>query len=200
MIGIIDYGAGNLHSVDKAVRKLGFQTKLLTNPEDFTGINKIIFPGVGNAKKTMEIIRASKIDTKIIQSIAAGTPFLGICLGMQLLLEFSEENNADCLSIFEGKVLPFKRDVKVPHMGWNEVQQQINHPIFKSIPDKADFYFVHSFYVNPSNNKDAIGTTDYGQEFCSVIAKDNVVGVQFHPEKSADAGLTLLQNFCGNSF
>lgn len=198
MIGIIDYGAGNLHSVEKAVIKLDFPTKIIAEPTDFTGIDKIIFPGVGNAGKTMEMIRFHGLDDKITEAIKAGIPFLGICLGMQLLMEYSKENDADCLSIFEGAVYPFQKSIKVPHMGWNEVHQKRQHPIFRNIPNKSDFYFVHSFYVKPNDESDAIGITDYGQDFCSVIAKDNVIGVQFHPEKSAEAGLTILENFCGN--
>ncbi|MFS0645601.1 imidazole glycerol phosphate synthase subunit HisH [Siminovitchia sp. 179-K 8D1 HS] len=199
MIGIIDYGAGNLHSVEKAVKKLGFPTKVMAAPRDFTGIDKMIFPGVGSAGKAMEYIRRHGLDHKIKEAIKAGIPFLGICLGMQLLMEYSKENDTDCLSIFDGAVCPFQNNrVKVPHMGWNEVHQKIKHPIFRNIPDAFDFYFVHSFYVQPNHETDTIGITEYGEDFCSVIAKDNVIGVQFHPEKSAEAGLAILENFCAN--
>ena len=198
MIGIIDYGAGNLYSVEKAVKLLNFPTKIIAEPRDFIGIDKIIFPGVGSAGKTMEIIRAHGLDHKIKEAIKEGIPFLGICLGMQLLMEYSKENDTYCLSIFEGAVHPFQNSVKVPHMGWNEVHQKSKHPIFKNIPDTSDFYFVHSFYVQPKNETDTFGTTNYGQNFCSVIGKDNVIGVQFHPEKSAEAGLAIIENFCGN--
>ncbi|MCJ7842061.1 imidazole glycerol phosphate synthase subunit HisH [Lederbergia sp. NSJ-179] len=195
MIGIIDYEAGNLYSVEKAVKKLGYQTKLIREASEFTGIDKIIFPGVGNAKQAMKMIRLKELNQPIQKSIDNDIPFLGICLGMQLLMEFSKENDTDCLSIFPGKVLPFQKKVKVPHMGWNEVQQVGTHPIFQKIPDRTDFYFVHSFYVSPAQESDKIGITDYGADFCSVIGKDHVIGVQFHPEKSAEAGLTVLQNF-----
>ncbi|PWA13137.1 imidazole glycerol phosphate synthase subunit HisH [Pueribacillus theae] len=183
MIGIIDYGAGNLHSIEKAIKKLGFTTKIMSKPDEFHGINKIIFPGVGNAGKTMQIIKKLGMDKQIKKCITEGVPFLGICLGMQLLLEFSKENETDCLSIFEGTVIPFHQGVKVPHMGWNEVQQIMKHPIYKGIPDRCDFYFVHSFYVQPLHESDVIGLTNYSHDFCSVIARDNVIGVQFHPEK-----------------
>lgn len=197
MIGIIDYGAGNLHSVEKAVKKLGFNTKILNKPNEFKGMKKIIFPGVGNAGKAMQIIREKGLDKEIIHYIHEGTPLLGICLGMQLLMEYSKENVTECLSIFEGGVLPFNQEVKAPHMGWNNVHQKMKHALFNGIPDNADYYFVHSYFVSPKKDTDVIGATEYGQDFCSVIAKDNVLGVQFHPEKSAEAGLVLLENFCG---
>lgn len=209
MIGIIDYGAGNLHSVQKAIATLGFTSQIISRPDEFIGVGKIIFPGVGNAGKTMQILRQQKLEASIRERIAAGVPFLGICLGMQLLLEYSKEtdadstgshstttSNTDCLSVFDGEVLPFTSEVKVPHMGWNEVQQIHPHPIFDEIPDRSDFYFVHSYYVQPRQLSNAIGLTRYGHDFCSVIARDHVVGVQFHPEKSGKNGLTLLHNFC----
>lgn len=198
MIGIIDYGAGNLHSVEKAVKRLGYPAKLLSRPQDFRGVDKVIFPGVGNARKTMEILREKELAPAIVQSIQSDMPFLGICLGMQLLMEYSKENDADGLSVFDGGVLPFKREVKVPHMGWNGVTQRNGHPLFLNIPDGTDFYFVHSYYVEPVQESAKTGTTHYGHDFCSVISKDHVAGVQFHPEKSAEAGLTLIENFCRN--
>ncbi|MBO0992913.1 imidazole glycerol phosphate synthase subunit HisH [Bacillus sp. SD088] len=196
MIGIIDYGAGNLHSVEKAIKKLGYQTRLISEASEFRGVDKLIFPGVGNAKQAMKIIQLKGLHQPIQASIDNDIPFLGICLGMQLLMEYSKENKTECLSVFPGDVLPFQKKVKVPHMGWNEVYQVKQHPIFRQIPDRTDFYFVHSFFVSPARETDKIGTTDYGHNFCSIIGKDHVVGVQFHPEKSAEAGLTLLQNFC----
>lgn len=196
MIGIIDYGAGNLHSVEKAVKAIGWSTKLIARPEDCCGVNKLIFPGVGNARKTMELLDRKGLSKQIKQAIQEGIPFLGICLGMQLLMEFSEEDHTHGLGIFEGRVRMFQAEVKAPHMGWNEVHHNGEHPIFEGIPDKTDFYFVHSYYVEPNHFSNSIGVTHHGNSFCSVIANKQVMGVQFHPEKSAEAGLCLLQNFC----
>ncbi|TNJ57729.1 imidazole glycerol phosphate synthase subunit HisH [Paenibacillus hemerocallicola] len=139
MIGIIYYGAGNLHSVEKAVRKLGFRAKIVTNANEAAGVRKIIFPGVGNAGNTMQTIRDNGLDVPIKRFIEEGMPFLGICLGMQLLLEFSHENDAECLAVLEGEVKPFERPVKVPHMSWNQVVQSIAHPIYSGIPVERIF-------------------------------------------------------------
>lgn len=196
MIGMIDYGAGNLHSVEKAVKRLGYNVKIITNASEFHGFDKIIFPGVGNARKTMEILNEKGLSHAIQSQIKQGTPFFGICLGMQLLLQFSAENTTPCLEVLQGTVEPFETSLIVPHMGWNEVIQEQEHFIFKDVADQTDFYFVHSYYVKPTYRKEAIGTTVYGSPFTSIIAKDTVIGVQFHPEKSGEQGLQILQNFC----
>lgn len=196
MIGIIDYGAGNMHSVEKAVRRLGFRTKLVTGEREAVGVNKLIFPGVGHAGATMQTIRRSGLDGAIRRSIGEGMPFLGICLGMQLLLTFSREGDAECLDLLPGEARPFETAHKVPHIGWNEVEQTMAHPIYAGIPDRTDFYFVHSYYASPRDSSHVAGVTRYGREFCSAVAGDAWIGVQFHPEKSGEAGLLLLHNFC----
>ncbi|TNJ64368.1 imidazole glycerol phosphate synthase subunit HisH [Paenibacillus hemerocallicola] len=196
MIGIIDYGAGNLFSVQKSIEKLGKQAKIVSYPEDFTQIDKVILPGVGNAKRTMDILDHRGL-SRAINEIVKEIPFLGICLGMQLLLDYSKENDATCLGIVSGGVVPFDQSLRVPHMGWNEVKQEKKHRIFDGIPDKSNFYFVHSYRVFTNDSEHTIGTTIYDGSFSSVIAKeDHIIGVQFHPEKSGETGLLLLENFC----
>ncbi|ALC85783.1 hypothetical protein AM499_08080 [Bacillus sp. FJAT-22090] len=198
MIGIIDYGAGNLHSVMKAIARLEYDTKLITKPSDHDeSITKLILPGVGNAKVAMEILNESGLSDYLKSEVAKGTPLLGICLGMQLLLESSEEGNVPCLGLLKGTVPEFKVDAeKIPHMGWNQVKDVQQHFLFNNIPDNTDFYFVHSFFANPLEEKDVLGTTNYGIDFASVIGNEQVMGVQFHPEKSGKFGIQLLDNYC----
>ncbi|PZE21589.1 imidazole glycerol phosphate synthase subunit HisH [Paenibacillus xerothermodurans] len=196
MIGIIDYGAGNLHSVVKAVNRFGVKTKIISELSEFIGIDKIIFPGVGNAKKTMELLNNIGFSISIKDYINSKVPFLGICLGMQLLLDYSDEGDTGCLGVIKGNVSPFNQNLKVPHMGWNQVKQAVTHPVFRGIPDNSDFYFIHCFYVTTQETSQAVGYTQYGREFASVIAKENVIGVQFHPEKSGEIGIALLENYC----
>ena len=198
MIGIIDYGAGNLHSVLKAIDRLGYQTKLITKPSDHDElITKLILPGVGNAKVAMNVLNKSGLSDYLRERVSEGIPLLGICLGMQLLLETSEEGSIACLEFLKGTVPAFKENVeKIPHMGWNQVNDVQQHFLFNDIPDHTDFYFVHSFYANPVEQHEVLGVTDYGFEFASVIGNEQVMGVQFHPEKSGQFGIQLLDNFC----
>ncbi|TQR09057.1 imidazole glycerol phosphate synthase subunit HisH [Psychrobacillus soli] len=198
MIGIIDYGAGNLHSVLKAIDRLDYKTKLITKPSDHDdAITKLILPGVGNAKVAMDVLNETGLAIYIKEQVANGTPLLGICLGMQLLLETSEEGNVECLGLIKGTVPEFKEMVKkVPHMGWNQVMDVQNHFLFHQIPQNTDFYFVHSFFANPTDEKDILGITNYGFAFASVIGNEQVMGVQFHPEKSGKYGIQLLENYC----
>ncbi|QCT01400.1 putative glutamine amidotransferase class-I [Paenibacillus algicola] len=197
-IGIIDYGAGNLHSVSNALKYLGYNIKFITAESDFTGFDKLIFPGVGNARKTMELLNNSGMEKLIICEINKGIPLLGICLGMQLLLDYSEEGGTDSLGVIEGHTERFRDNIKVPHIGWNQVEAE-SHYIFKGIPNKTYYYFVHSYFASTINPKETVGVTEYGNvRYSSVISKDNVVGVQFHPEKSGECGLLLLNNFCGS--
>lgn len=198
MIGIIDYGAGNLHSVLKAIARLGHETKLITKPSDHdVSITKLILPGVGNAKVAMDVLNETGLSCYIKAQVGKGTPILGICLGMQLLLETSDEGNATGLGLIKGTVPMFNETIeKVPHMGWNQVKDVQNHFLFHNIPPNSDFYFVHSFYAKPKENKDILGVTNYGFDFACVIGNEQVMGVQFHPEKSGKHGIQLLDNYC----
>ena len=198
MIGIIDYGAGNLHSVLKAIKQLGYETKLITKSSDHTDeITKLILPGVGNAKVAMDVLDRSGLSDYLKERVSDGIPLLGICLGMQLLLEKSEEGNVDCLGFLKGSVPEFTEESeKIPHMGWNQVIDVQNHFLFENIPDETDFYFVHSYFANPENQEDILGETNYGINFASVIGNSQVMGVQFHPEKSGKYGIQLLDNYC----
>ena len=198
MIGIIDYGAGNLHSVVKAITRLGYQIKLITKPSEHDDeIEKLILPGVGNAKVAMDVLNDTGLSDYLRAEVNKGTPLLGICLGMQLLLETSEEGNVPCLGFLPGTVPLFGEEAeKVPHMGWNQVQDVQKHFLFQDIPDNADFYFVHSYYAQPSIEDHIIGVTNYGPDFACAIGNSQVMGVQFHPEKSGKHGIQLLDNYC----
>lgn len=198
MIGIIDYGAGNLHSVLKAIKQLGYETKLITKASDHIDeITKLILPGVGNAKVAMDVLDRSGLSDYLKERVSDGIPLLGICLGMQLLLEKSEEGNVDCLGFLKGSVPEFTDESeKIPHMGWNQVTGVQNHFLFEHIPEETDFYFVHSYFAMPENREDILGETNYGINFASVIGNSQVMGVQFHPEKSGKYGIQLLDNYC----
>lgn len=192
MIQIIDYGAGNIKSVQNALKQLGINSKIISSAKELRNDSKIIFPGVGAAESAMIELKERGF-TEIIPQIKS--PFLGICLGMQLLMDFSEENNTECLGIIKGKVFKFPKIVKIPQIGWNKVmQEKRKNPLFKNIPYQSYFYFVNSYYAD--SDSDSIGTTDYGINFASAINKNNFYGVQFHPEKSGEIGLKLLNNFC----
>ena len=196
MITIIDYGAGNLRSVAKAVAKLGYQGEVTSDPEKILDADVVILPGVGAAGDTMDSLRNLGMVKPIKRVIAEGRPFLGICLGMQVLLTTTEESGGyDCLDLISGVVRLLPSSLKVPQMGWNQVRQKMAHPIFDGIPDGANFYFVHSYYVDPADSSIVAGETDYGFNFCSMIVKRNLVATQFHPEKSGEWGLRLLGNF-----
>lgn len=196
MIAVIDYGAGNLRSVANALIKLGCQPKVTNEPSDVLNATAVIFPGVGAAADTMHHLREYGLDDAIQQVIHRGQPFFAICLGMQVLLSVSEEDGLNkCLGVIPGTVRRLPPGLKVPHMGWNQVKQVIEHPIFDGIPDEANFYFVHSYYADPDDTVVVAGTTEYGVSLCSVIARDNVIATQFHPEKSGESGLKMYDNF-----
>jgi glutamine amidotransferase len=203
MIGIIDYRAGNLTSVARALSFLGEEYRITDDPGMLAGASHIIFPGVGAAGEAMRNLRRMKLDYRIRKWIGDGVPLLGICLGTQVIFDYSEENDTACLGIVPGTVKRFpeligedSRPLKVPHMGWNGVNFTKKHPVFKEIPADAEFYFVHSYYPNPSDEEWIIGQTEYGILFCSAVARRNLVAVQFHPEKSGRPGLKILANFC----
>ncbi len=195
-IAIIDYGAGNLSSVCKALRKLGEDPIITSDPSTVKSAGIIVLPGVGSAGDAMAGLGKLGLIDAIKESIHRGIPFLGICLGLQVLLDFSEESSGQpCLAVVPGRVRKLGTSLKVPHIGWNQVRQKVQHPLFRGIPDLSNFYFVHSYYPEPEEQADVAGTTEYGLEFCSMIARENLVATQFHPEKSGRWGLEMMKNF-----
>lgn len=199
MTVVVDYKAGNLASVKLALDALGADCTITGDPATVSRASRIIFPGVGAAASAMETLRKTGLDEALKSVAAKGVPFLGICLGTQILFEHSEEDGGvDMLGILPGRVVKFAfadKTVKIPEIGWNQVVAG-PHPLFKGLPQNTDFYFVHSYYVKAANDADVIGRTDYaGLVFASAVARGNVAAVQFHPEKSGRSGLTLLKNF-----
>ena len=197
MIAIIDYGMGNLQSVKKALEFLGFETKITSSKGDILDASHVILPGVGAFADAVFNLNKKDLITPIQKSIVSGKPFLGICLGMQLLFDYSlEYGRTEGLSIVSGGVEPFSlKDKKVPHMGWNSLKVYDNPIIPKE--ENIYVYFVHSYHAVNVPSKNVIATTEYGYEFVSAVSKDNVFGLQFHPEKSADIGLNMLKRFGG---
>jgi len=196
MITIIDYGAGNLHSVTNAVKRLGYEAKVSSNPDEVIKAEAVILPGVGAAADTMANLEEKGLIDPLRQIIAAGLPFFGICLGLQVLLTKTEEGGGHkCLDIIPGTVRRLPPGMKSPHMGWNQVRQLKAHPLFDGIPDKAYFYFVHSYYADPEDRAIIAGETEYNLSLCSVLIKDNLIATQFHPEKSGELGLRMYDNF-----
>ena len=196
MIGIIDYGLGNLTSVKNALDKLEIPSFISDNPAKLKKSKGLILPGVGAAGAGMKNLKAKDLDQFLIEEIKTGKPFLGTCLGMQLLFEFSEEGDTRCLGVLKGKVKKFQNNLKIPEMGWNNVE--ITNPkskILNGIENKSYFYFVNSFYCLPDEKDIIAGATDYDITFASVIEKDNIFATQFHSEKSGETGLQLLKNF-----
>jgi glutamine amidotransferase len=196
-IAVIDYGMGNLHSVSKALIKVSPTDRILVTSEtnEIEKANKIVLPGVGAIKECMEALRKDNLHEVVIRNIVE-KPTLAICVGMQMLLESSEENGGiKGLNLIDGKVKKIlnSETVKVPHMGWNQVSQKTNHYMWTNIPDKSFFYFVHSYACHSS--LDAIGLTSHGSEFISAVCRKNIFAVQFHPEKSQKVGLQLYKNF-----
>ena len=204
-IAIVDYGMSNLHSVTSALKAVATEQQIIEvcqTPEAIDEADRVVFPGQGAAADCMQQINACHLNSAI-KKAAAEKPFLGICMGMQVLLEHSEENGGpDCLAIIKGSVNRFSDNMvsagdrlKVPHMGWNQIKQNIDHPLWAGIAQDSYFYFVHSYYVSLTAPEKIAGSSDYGVEFTSVLAQDNVFAMQCHPEKSADNGLQLLTNF-----
>ena len=196
MIAIIDYGAGNLRSVANAIAKLGYQPKVTGNPGDVLSAAAVILPGVGAAADTMHNLDRSGMSQAVRQLVTDGRPLFAVCVGMQVLFTETEEGGRHmCLGIIPGIVRRLPPGLKIPHMGWNQVNRKENHLLFDSIPDGANFYFVHSYYAAPEDLSVTAGTTEYGVSFCSVVIRDNVVATQFHPEKSGEHGLRMYDNF-----
>lgn len=196
MIAIINYRAGNLRSVERALSHLGLACSITSDPMVIREAERVIFPGVGAAGKAMETIRELGLDAVIHEVVDAGKPFMGICLGTQIILDTSEEDRASCLGLIRGTVRRFPDSgEKIPHMGWNNLGRRVDHPIFEGVDRAAQFYFVHSYYPDPERQEDVAAWTTYGIDFASVIARGNVFATQFHPEKSGSQGLMVLKNF-----
>ena len=195
-VAVIDYDAGNLLSVTKALALVGAEPYLASDADSLLAADAVVLPGVGAAGDSMRALRERDLLDPIRQSVAAGRAFLGVCLGLQLLFDGSDENGGiECLGLLRGGCHRFPGSVKVPHMGWNEVRFRSDHPIAEGIRAGSQFYFVHSYYVDPNDANIVVGETDYGLTFPSVVADGNIIGVQFHPEKSADNGIQLYRNF-----
>ncbi len=196
MIAIIDYGMGNLRSVEKGFLKVGVDARVVTEPKAVIDAKAVVLPGVGAFKDCMKNLGQMSLLESVVNSIRKGKPYLGICLGLQILFTESEEFGVyKGLDILKGKVIKFQTNLKVPHMGWNNVRILRKPPIFDGIKDESFFYFVHSYYVVPENSNVIATTTDYGVAFTSMIWKDNIFAAQFHPEKSQESGLKILKNF-----
>lgn len=210
MIAIIDYEAGNLTSVARALTHLGYENEITYSAEAILAAERVIFPGVGAAKATMETLKKRGINEVLANFYDTGKPMLGICIGIQILFEHSDEEDTECLGFLPGYVKKFgttdagakapHQTLKVPQIGWNEVYQTQAHPIFEGIPNPAHFYFVNSYYPVPEAQAVVIGQTTYGIEFCSAMAHNNLIATQFHLEKSGRVGLKMLNNFLKLSY
>jgi len=198
MIAIVDYGLGNLKSVKSALDRLGVEAVITSEAAAILGADGVIFPGVGAFQRAMENLGKLGLVEPLEQFAASGRPFLGICLGLQLLFgESSEHGRHEGLNVIPGKVVRFgAADLKVPHMGWNQVRQERSSPLFEGVPDESFFYFAHSYYAQPDEAGVVIGSTEYGVRFASAVQEGNVFATQFHPEKSGPTGLRMLGNFC----
>ncbi|HVB62550.1 MAG TPA: imidazole glycerol phosphate synthase subunit HisH [Ktedonobacteraceae bacterium] len=196
MIAIIDYGAGNIRSIAKALEYAGARVQVTDDPAVVMEAAAVTLPGVGSGGAAMARMTERGLDEAIREATAQGKPFLGICLGMQLLADHHAEGEVDGLRLFRGEVRRIPHGPKIPHMGWNQLRPLHEElPMFDGIPQDAYFYFAHSYYVEPQDQRGVAAVTDYGSPFCSVIVTDRVWGTQFHPEKSGAVGLRLLQNF-----
>ena len=204
MIAIIDYKAGNLRSVERALKKLGFDGRITLDRKEILAADRVVFPGVGAAGKAMADLRHLGLDGVLKQVFENGKPFLGICIGAQIILERSEEDRVYCLGLIPGEAKAFpvplmsgeNERLKIPHMGWNGLRLIKRHPVLSGIGPEDEFYFVHSYYLMPGLDTHVIGTTDYGIRFPSVIGNRNLIAMQFHLEKSGAPGLRILKNFC----
>jgi len=201
VIAVVDYGMGNLRSVENGLKAIGVEGKATSNPQDILSAKAVILPGVGAFKDCMANLKKFGLIDCVQKAAQSGKPFLGICLGLQLLFSESEEFGSHAgLDIIPGKVKKFEfpeedRDLKIPHMGWNRVKFQTQSSLFEGVPDNSYFYFVHSYYVDPEDKNVVAATANYGGDFVCGIRKDNVYAFQFHPEKSQKLGLALLKNF-----
>jgi imidazole glycerol-phosphate synthase subunit HisH len=200
MIAIVDYKAGNLTSVKRALDYLGIQGEITADPNVVLDAERIIFPGVGHAGTAMSVLRERGLDKALRQAFRKGTPILGTCVGAQIILSHSEEGNTECLGLIPGDCIRFRPSdtaLKIPHMGWNNVCFVKRHPVLQGIPDGAEFYFVHSYYLRPSDDGTVFATCEYEVIFPAVIGHRNLIATQFHSEKSGPVGLAILRNFAG---
>ena len=206
MITLVDYKAGNLTSVRRALDHLGIPCQITAVPELVRRADKIIFPGVGAAGAAMDVLRERGLDSALKDAFTTGTPILGICIGCQIILDSSEEDDTNCLGLLAGKTVKFRQPVgaeqcsaptalKIPHMGWNAVSVLKPHPLLSHLRSGDEFYFVHSFYPQPADPTQIYAVSEYGSEFPAAIGKDNLFAVQFHTEKSGMVGLNVLKNF-----
>ncbi len=204
MIAIIDYDAGNLTSVARAITYLGYDNGVTRDVQQILAAERIIFPGVGAAGSAMASLKQLEIDAALREAFQRGTPILGICLGTQIILEYSEENQTPCVGLVPGAVRAFSPDIrdangarlKIPQMGWNRISPQQEHPVLAGVKTSDEFYFVHGYYPDPSRPEHIVAKTAYGIDFASVIGYRNLIATQFHPEKSGRPGLAILDNFC----
>ena len=199
MIVIVDYRAGNLTSVLRAVRHLGHDAEITDDPERIRSAERVIFPGVGAAGETMENLNKLGLAEVLRRDVyAAGKPLLGICIGIQVIFEYSEENDTPCLGLLPGRVerFPAGGPLKIPQIGWNRVRRTRPHPLFAGVPDEAEFYFVNSYRPIPADEALVHAVTEYGVTFASVVGRDNLAASQFHLDKSGVIGLKMLDNFC----
>ena len=196
-IAIIDYGVGNLRSVEKAFAAMGCDAVVSSDDDVLRSAERLVLPGVGAFASCMKALRERGFDVLVHERAAAGTPLLGICVGMQMLFHVSDEfETTDGLGLLAGRVRKFQSDLIVPQVGWNRIHQKQQHALFEGVDDGSFCYFVHSFYCEPEITDLVVGETEYGVKYASVVARENVCGVQFHPEKSQDVGLRMLKNFC----
>jgi glutamine amidotransferase len=196
VIAIIDYNVGNLHNLKNALDFQGLPNAFVRRPEDLGGFDHMILPGVGAFKPAMDHLRQAELEAAVKERVTAGVPFLGVCVGMQLLFDWSEEDGQhEGLGLVKGHVARFTCSLKIPQIGWNQVAFQREDPLLEGLPDRSYFYFVHSYHAVLDDANHALGLTEYGDAFPAIVSRANVWGVQFHPEKSQNAGLRLLKNF-----
>ncbi len=196
MIVVVDYGAGNIHSVARALTRVGAQFEVTADRERVGRASALVLPGVGAALDTMRGLQAAGVDDPLVAAIARGVPYLGICMGYQVLFDYSEEDDGTaCLGVLAGRVVRFPDSLHVPHMGWNQVRQVGAPPLLDGVGQDANFYFVHSYYPQPDDAGMVAGTTEYGVTFASAVANNNLFATQFHPEKSGAPGLRVYANF-----
>jgi glutamine amidotransferase len=194
VIGVVDYGAGNLVSIEQALATVGAEVRFVGHADELDAVDALVVPGVGAAGPAMRRLSKARLVDPILRWIDAGRPYLGICLGLQLLFEASDEDGATTFGVLSGRTVTLEGAPTLPHIGWNQVTQRAGHPLFHGIEDDADFYFVHS-YAGSADAPLVIGDTTHGATFASAVARHNVLGVQFHPERSGVDGLRLLRNF-----